>query len=140
MSNNSQGGIQAGATSISMSFELRKTSDSTEQTGKIASDMTLSYWRQGGIRVNVPASDLATVNSAYLSGGVKEVDATNIPGLYRVDWPDAAFAAGIDFVHVAVKVTGCYVYSERIPLSDVPTADEIANAILDQASGIETNQ
>ncbi len=139
MSNNSQGGIQAGATSVTMNFELRKTTDSTEQTGKVAADMTLSYWRQGGIRVAVSPSNLAAVNSAFASGGVKEVDSTNMPGMYRVDWPDAAFATGVDWVQVAVVVSGCYAYSERIPISDVPLADETANAIFDQASGIETS-
>jgi len=138
MSNNSQGGIQAGATGVSMNFELRKTSDSTEQTGKVAADMTLSYWRQGGLRVNVPATNLAAVNSAWSSGGVKEVDAANMPGLYRVDWPDACFAAGVDWAEVAVVVAGCYAYNERITISDVPLANENADAILDRADAIET--
>jgi len=139
MSNNSQGGIQAGATSVTMSFELRKVADSTEQTGMVATDMTLSYWRQGGLRVAVSPVDLVAVNSAWSAGGVKEVDAANMPGLYRVDWPDACWDAGVDWVEFAVLVNGCFSYNERVPLSDVPTADETANAVLDQASGIESN-
>ena len=36
---------------------------------------------------------LAAVNSAYASGGFKELDATNMPGVYRLDIPNAALAA-----------------------------------------------
>jgi hypothetical protein len=138
MSNNSQGGIQAGATSVSMNFELRRSADSIEQTGKVAADITLSYWRQGGLRVAQASSNLAAVNSVFAAGGVKEVDNTNMPGVYRVDWPDACFAAGVDWVNLSVVVAGCFAYNERITISDVPLADENADAILDRAAAIET--
>lgn len=117
MSDKMQGGILAGSTSLSIPFVLRKTSDNTEATGKVAADMTGSYWRQGGVRVSIPLSDLAAVNSAYSSGGVKEVDATNEAGLYRLDVPDAAIATGADWAVVSVKVGSVYVYHERFALT-----------------------
>ena len=117
MSDKMAGGILAGSTSVSVPFVLRKTADNTEQTGKVAADMTLSYWRQGGTRTAITASDLAAVNSAYSSGGVKEVDATNQPGLYRLDLPDAAVATGADWVVVSVKVASCYLFHERYALT-----------------------
>jgi hypothetical protein len=128
MSDKLQGGVPAGATSVSLSFLLRKSADSTEQTGKVAADMTLSYWRQGATRTSITASDLSTVNSAWASGGVKEVDSTNMPGAYRVDVPDAAFASGTDWVQFSVKVAGCFVYQERIPITSnvVQTGDAYA--------------
>lgn len=128
MSDKMQGGILAGSTSVSLPIILRKTSDNTEQTGKVASDMTASYWRQGGIRVAISLSDLAAVNSAYSSGGVKEVDSTNTPGLYRLDAPDAAFATGADWVVIAVKVAGTYVFFEKYALTTnvIQTGDSFA--------------
>jgi VCBS repeat-containing protein len=72
----------------------------------VAADMTGSYWRQGGIRVAIALTDLAAVNSAYSAGGVKEVDATNMPGLYRLDLPDAGLAGGADWVVASIVVTG----------------------------------
>lgn len=117
MSDKLQGGVFAGATSVSLDAVMRQTADSTEQTGKVAADMTLSYWRQGGVRVAVSASDLAAVNSAWSSGGVKEVDSTNMPGAYRIDWPDVAFASGADWVHFTVKISSDFVYHERIPIT-----------------------
>lgn len=117
MSDRIQFGITAGSTSVSLRALLRKTSDHTEQTGKVAADMTLSYWRQGGVRVAVAATNLAAVDSAHSAGGVKEVDTTNMPGDYRIDWPDAAFATGADWVELAVKVAGCFVAYDWFALS-----------------------
>lgn len=44
-----------------------------------------------------------TVTGAFSSGGFVEVDATNMPGVYRVDIPDACFASGQDKVVVMLK-------------------------------------
>lgn len=128
MSDKLQGGVKAGSTSVSLSFVIRKASDSTELTGKVAADMTLSYWRQGGVRVAVVPTNLTNVNDAFSSTGVKEVDSTNMPGAYRVDWPDAAFATGADWVEFAVVVSGAFVYHERVPLTTnvIQTGDAFA--------------
>lgn len=40
---------------------------------------------------------------AYSSGGFVEVDATNMPGLYRFDPPDAVFATGVDKAVLVLK-------------------------------------
>src|SRR5262245_4976825 len=117
MSDKLQGGIKAGSTSVSWSFVLRSTTDSTEVTGKVAANLTGSYWRQGGSRTAITLSDLSTISDAYSSGGVKEVDSTNLPGLYRIDLPDAAVATGADWVMVGIKCTGAFVFHERIPLT-----------------------
>lgn len=118
------GNIFPGATSYSHNVVLRKTSDNTEQTGKASADLTASYWRQGGTRTAISTSDLAAIDSAYSSGGWKEADSTNMPGVYRFDLPNAAIATGADWVIISVKVTGCYVYHERLTLNAVlPQAD-----------------
>jgi hypothetical protein len=44
-----------------------------------------------------------TVTGAFSSGGFVEIDATNMPGWYRLDLPDAALATGVDFVGVQLK-------------------------------------
>ena len=125
--------IKAGTTSVSVFFTQKATTAHTAVTGKVAADMTLSYWRQGGLRVAITASDLAAVDSAYSAGGVKEVDATNQPGLYRLDLPDAALATGADWVVVSVKVTGSIPVD--IPIT-LPTYATLAAAIL--ATIVET--
>ena len=117
MADKASGGVVwIGTTSYSTDFVLRSSVDGTEMTGKVAADLTGSYWRQGGVRVAITLSDLAAVNSAYSSGGVKEVDGTNMKGTYRLDVPDAAFVTGADWVEVNIFATGSYVFKERFAL------------------------
>lgn len=56
--------------------------------------LSASYIREGGSRVSIPLVS-QTVNGTYTSGGFVEVDAVNMPGVYRVDTPDALFASGV---------------------------------------------
>jgi hypothetical protein len=44
-----------------------------------------------------------TIAQAWTAGGFAEVDATNMPGVYRLDLPDAALAAGADDVTIVVR-------------------------------------
>jgi hypothetical protein len=95
---------------------LTKTADGTEQTGTAHGSVTASYWRQGGTRTAITMASLGSVDAAHSDGGWVEVDATNQPGLYRFDVPDAAFATGAEWVVVSAKVASCFVYHERLNL------------------------
>lgn len=123
MSDKLAGGIKAGSTSVSLPVELRKTSDSTEQTGKVYTDVTGSYLRQGGTRTAITMATLGSVNAAWSSGGFVEIDATNQPGLYRFDVPDAAFATGADWVVISVKVSSCFVVHFIFALETIGAAE-----------------
>lgn len=121
MSANSFGSaIIAGSTGIDIPVQLRKTSDGTGQTGKVAGDMTGSYWRPGGSRVAITLADHTNLTDAWASGKVKEVDATNQKGLYRLSVPDAAFVAGADFVIITIQVASTYEYHYFVPLTLEP--------------------
>lgn len=91
----------ADKTSVSIPF-LLITSAGADVTGKVAADLTAYYWRQGGTFTSISLSNLAALNSAYSSGGVKEGQ----NGLYRLDLPDAALASGADWVVVLVICSG----------------------------------
>lgn len=43
--------------------------------------------------LQIPLAELADVTAAYVAGGFIEVDATNMPGWYRFDLPDAALGS-----------------------------------------------
>ena len=118
-------GVKAGQTSVSITFRLLSTAGAAV-TGKAAADLTAYYWRQGGSPTSISLSDLAAINSAYSSGGVKQADATNMPGLYRIDVPDAAFATGADWVALAIKCTGSMDYEVFIPLESVGNSETYA--------------
>ena len=87
--------VTGGATDQTFYFVLRGTSDGVEETGLTITDFDLQYVRTGAApSAKVDATALAATDSAHADNKAIEVDATDAPGLYRVDWPDAAFAAG----------------------------------------------
>lgn len=126
MSDKLAGGIKAGSTSINLPVILRKTVDSTEQTAVAFGSVTASYRRQGAASVAVTMTSLASITAAFSSGGWFEADATNQPGTYRIDVPDAAFATGADWVIIAVKVAGCFMFYERFALESKGAAEVFA--------------
>lgn len=90
--------IVAGATSQSVTVFIQNSSSSTGAglTGLVFNTSGLiAYYAfngaNGGSNV-IALATLAAANSAYSSGGFKEIDSTNMPGLYRLDIPNAAIA------------------------------------------------
>ena len=90
--------ILAGATSQSVNIFIRDSSSTTGGglTGLVYNTASLvAYYTHAGANATATAITLATlaaVNSAYSSGGFKELDATNMPGWYRFDIPNAVLA------------------------------------------------
>lgn len=65
-----------------------------------------------------------TVTGAYSSGGFVEVDATNMPGIYRLDVPDGALATAADSVLVMLSgATGMAPVVVEIELVDYDPFD-----------------
>jgi len=88
-------------------------------TGATITNFDLQYTRVGASpAAKVDATALAAIDSAHGDNKMYEVDSSSSPGLYRVDWPDAAFASGVD--HVILVVTnatdGCLPAVEEITL------------------------
>ncbi len=65
------------------------------------SGLSASYIRSGSSRTAISLAS-QTVNGSWISGGFVEVDATNMPGLYRFDVPDAIFTAGVKSAAVEI--------------------------------------
>jgi len=91
-------------------------------TGKVfnATGLVASYAGTKLARVAITLVDLAAITTAWASGGFKEVDATNLPGWYRIDVPNAALALAADevVIHcVDADGTGDAAGSLVIPLS-----------------------
>lgn len=127
--------IEAGSTSVSILIQLKATTTGAPITAIAHTDLTsASYLRQGGVRVEITLSALAAVDSAYSSGGWKEIDSTNLPGLYRLDVPDAAFAAGADWVCVSVADANTVAPDVIIAL---PTYGNLADALVDEVCETE---
>lgn len=122
--------VKAGSTSVSVVISLATTDTSAPVTGIAHTDLTsASYLRQGGVRTAISLSALAAVNSAFSAGGWKELDATNLPGLYRLDVPDAAFATGADWVIVDVADGSTFTSHQKVLA--LPTYGNVSDAVLD---------
>jgi hypothetical protein len=66
------------------------------------SGLNAHYVRSAGSATTITLAS-QTATGAWISGGWAEVDGTRMPGLYRVDLPDAIFASGSDKSIVFIK-------------------------------------
>jgi hypothetical protein len=136
--------IQKGSTDISLYFLIVDSADGSPETGVTITDLDLQYVRFGAAPVaKVDATALAATNSAHADNKAIEIDGTDQPGLYRVDWPDAAFATGVDGVVLTVKGTGFHPAHMEIQLVDFDPTDAVRlgltalpNAIPGAAGGL----
>ena len=98
--------ITKGATSVSFNVFIRDNSVSTGVglTGLAfnTASLTAYYTRQNAAATAITLAT-QTATGAYSSGGFVAVDGTNIPGLYRLDIPDAVLASGVNQAYVMLK-------------------------------------
>ena len=89
--------IAPGSTSQSIELYLGVTGLTASTSG-----LSARYNRTRTASVSIPLV-ARTIGQAWTAGGFAEVDATTMPGVYRLDVPDAALAAGADDVTVVVR-------------------------------------
>jgi len=140
--------VTGGNTDVTTYFQLRNVADGTDATGKTITAFDLSYTRSGAATAaKVDATALAAADSAHADNKMIEVDATDAPGLYRVDWPDAAFAAGVRVVILTVKHADIQTSSKEIEIDaevsvtewngvKLATTNPLPNAASDAAGGL----
>jgi hypothetical protein len=81
--------VTGGTTDVTTYFVLRLAADGTAADGLTITDFDLQYVRSGAApAAKVDATELAATDSAHADNKAKEIDATDQPGLYRVDWPE----------------------------------------------------
>lgn len=94
--------VHPGVADLTTYVLLRDAVTGWGATGVDPANIVLAFVRDRAARQWDQAIALGSVSSPHMDWGVKEVDATYMPGLYRVDWPDEAFAAGTQRVHLCV--------------------------------------
>lgn len=123
--------ILAGATSQSINIDLYVLATGAPQTGLVYNSLALtayySFTGSNGGSVAITLATLAAANSTWSSGGFKEIDATNMPGLYRFDIPNAALAAakGRDVVITFTGFSGMRVDHTKIELTGWDNQDGV---------------
>ena len=113
--------VTGGDTNVTTYFMMRLTATGKAATGLTITTFDMQYTRTGATpAAKVDATALAATDTAHTDNYMIEVDATSSPGLYRADWPDAAFAAGVKQAHLSVKYDST-VFSEVLAVDiDAP--------------------
>lgn len=119
--------IKKGSTSITEYFNLVEKTAGTAKTGLTPANLYVGYTRNRATVVASVCTALAAVDSAWLTLGAIEVSSANVPGLYRVDVPDAAFASGVDKVILSVIATTTSSVAPAI--KEVMLVDQVANDV-----------
>jgi len=109
--------VLAGSTDVTTYFHLRLAADGTDATGLTISNVDMQYTRSGvAPTAKVDAVALAATDTAHTDNRGIEIDATDQPGLYRFDWPDAAFAAGVRETLLTIKVATAFTETLRVEI------------------------
>lgn len=120
--------------STSKSFFMYITDGSSLPKTGLAYDtagLLASYAGTKLARVAITPADLAAITTAWTSGGFKEVDATNMPGWYRIDVPNAALALSADEVVVSVYKADAFHGTLVIPIPTVTIGTAQAKLAVD---------
>lgn len=114
------------------------------ETGLTVTALDLQYIRNltaAAAKVDATAGS----TTAHSDNTIVEVDGTSSPGLYKVDWPDAAFATGVDKVLLVVSGAAIAPAVEEIQLVDIDVEDAtrmgltaLPNADADANNGLVT--
>ncbi len=95
--------VNADATSVITYWKLVDPTAFTPETGLTIADLDLTYTRDQAAAVKSDLVAHGAVTDAWDDNEAIEIDGTNTPGQYRVDIPDAAFAAGVDKVQLCIN-------------------------------------
>lgn len=137
--------VKGGSVDVTTYFAMRLVATGADATALTISDFDLQYTRTREVpTAKVDAVALAATNTAHTDNRGIEVDATDQPGLYRFDWPDAAFATGTEVI-LSIKHTSCFTEHLRVTLVAYDFADGVRlgltalpNAAAEAAGGLYT--
>lgn len=111
--------IVKGATDQTTYVMLVDSASGQPETGLTVTGIDATYVRDRAAAVKNDITEaLAAADSAHADNKALEVDGTNAPGLYRIDWPDAPFATGVDRVQLIVTCAGCAPAVQEVQLKD----------------------
>lgn len=124
--------IVKGSTDVILYVHIRDSVTGVVETGFDVTTLDFQYTRTGEAPVvKQDVTALAETDSDHADNKAIEVDGTNSPGLCRVDFPDAAFATGVDAVVLSVTGAGFDISPKEIELTEpLLTTASIATAVM----------
>ena len=118
--------IKKGATDQTVLVTIRNSStlDALAALTYQSSGLVCYYYRPGAASPTAISLVTQTVNGAHSDGGFVKIDDTNLPGVYRLDLPDAVCATGVEEATVMLKgVTSMEITLVEIELVTNEVAD-----------------
>jgi len=100
--------VRPNATDVTTYFKLVDPTTGDEEVDLVITDLDISYVRDLAVAVKADLTALAGATdadravAAHADNKGTQIDKTNCPGLYRIDWPDAAFATAVAKVQLVV--------------------------------------
>jgi hypothetical protein len=110
--------ILKNSTSRIIEVPLRSSTTGQLLTGKVHTDMTIDYKREGSTPVAV--TEVSGTNNTFVSGGWVE---SSRAGIYEFSIPDLALASGADAVTITFSATGAIDVVKRIILTSIDIQD-----------------
>jgi len=97
----------SGTSSLVEYINITQSNSGSPLTGLTyqSSGLSAYYVRPGGSPAAITLAN-QTASGAYASGGFVAVDNTNMPGLYRIDIPNAVFASGVTKATIYLRGAG----------------------------------
>jgi hypothetical protein len=135
--------IKAGTIDVSVTIRIIDATDGTPELGVVfnTAGIDLQYRREGAASTAITEATLAALTTAHSDGGFLHIG----NGYYRLDVPDAAFAAGADGVLIHGIVTGMVVIGAYVQLVAYDPFDAVRlgltalpNAAAEAAGGLYT--
>ena len=108
--------VTKGSANVSVYLEIYDDTTGAPETGVVwnTSGIDLWYFREGAVHTSITEAT-TTEGAAHVDGGFVHIS----DGIYRLDVPDAAFAAGVDHVTIGGTVTGMIVESVVVQLGPI---------------------
>ena len=106
--------VKGGSTDVSVVIKIIDATDGTPENAVEHNSAGIALWyrRPGAAQTAITLAPLTALTDAHADGGLELIG----DGLYRVDLPDAAVAAGVDHVIIGGTVTGMVVLGGELPL------------------------
>jgi hypothetical protein len=117
----------AGSTDQSVSFAAFTTATGAAVTVTSATAGLSLWYRRGnvGAKTAITPSNLAAINSAHADGGLIVIEGQD----HRLDLPDAAFAAGVDYLEWGGSATGITIDGGNCNLIGQPTTGSVGTPL-----------
>jgi len=122
--------VRPNATDVTTYFKLVDPVTGDEEVDLVITDLDISYVRDLAVAVKADLTALAGATdadravAAHADSKGTQIDSTNTPGLYRIDWPDAAFATAVAKVQLVVAGAAIDTAVLEVEIDTIPTAAE----------------